>query len=205
MSIFAKLRMAKKAADKKKAEKAESEKKAVVPYRHTPTHAAVDALSGAPSSWQLEDRVSIRYQNHKRMSNRASMIRNYSGISNATTASIATETSLNTAMNRSSSYVGSDLFATREPQLRLDLRKSQLGVGGLYDNYDPHQYRKSLNPRHGKSPLASMPISPSVTPPTEPVSDSGSSSSSRKSYPTSSCDPSTPHHLFTPLTVPRNN
>jgi len=38
-----------------------------MPYKHIPTHAAVDALSGAPSSWKHEDRPKIK-EHHKRRS-----------------------------------------------------------------------------------------------------------------------------------------
>jgi hypothetical protein len=38
-----------------------------MPYKHVPTHAAVDALSGAPSSWKHEDRPKIK-EHHKRRS-----------------------------------------------------------------------------------------------------------------------------------------
>ncbi|KZF22927.1 hypothetical protein L228DRAFT_268298 [Xylona heveae TC161] len=94
MSIFSKLSSAKKAAEKHKSaqqahEKAETT--APAPYKHIITHAAVDALSGAPSSWKNEDRQLIR-EHHRR---RSAMIRNNSGLSSVST------------LPRTSSYHGS--------------------------------------------------------------------------------------------------
>ncbi|KAJ8058620.1 hypothetical protein OCU04_012797 [Sclerotinia nivalis] len=73
MSIFSKIKGSKKAAQqhKEKAVAEENQQKkseeevTKVPYKHIPTHAAVDALSGAPSSWKNEDRTKIR-EHHKR-------------------------------------------------------------------------------------------------------------------------------------------
>ncbi|KAH7317635.1 hypothetical protein BKA65DRAFT_410481 [Rhexocercosporidium sp. MPI-PUGE-AT-0058] len=69
MSIFSKLKASKKAAKDHKAAEKQKDPDAVVvvPYKHTPTHAAVDALSGAPSSWSRDDRPKIKEQ-HKRRS-----------------------------------------------------------------------------------------------------------------------------------------
>lgn len=70
MSIFSKLKMSKKAAKDHKQheqEAAQQENKPVkVPYKHVPTHAAVDALSGAPSSWKQADRPKIKAENSRR-------------------------------------------------------------------------------------------------------------------------------------------
>lgn len=72
MPIFSKIKDAKQAANRHKAcedvaRHAPVETKAItVPYRHIPTNAAVDALSGAPSSWKEEDRSAIRAQNKRR-------------------------------------------------------------------------------------------------------------------------------------------
>jgi len=62
---------------------AESENVVVtVPYKHIPTHAAVDALSGAPSSWKHEDRPKIK-EHHKR---RSQMVISRTGSSLSTTS-----------------------------------------------------------------------------------------------------------------------
>ncbi|KAL8802358.1 MAG: hypothetical protein Q9200_006604 [Gallowayella weberi] len=139
MSFFSKIKTAKKAADKHKQAKASEVpvevKAAPVPYRHVPTHAAIDALTGAPSSWREEDRVAIRHQ-HKR---RSMMTRNSSILSGT--------------LHPSSSYTGSDFSnnhgmmpgagSSKPSPTRLDTRRSYQGTG----HYQP-------------SPLASNGVSP---------------------------------------------
>jgi len=68
MSVFSILRKGRQAAKEHSAKVAEQQKQeeAKVPYRHVPTHAAVDALAGAPSSWKEEDRPRIMEQNRRR-------------------------------------------------------------------------------------------------------------------------------------------
>jgi hypothetical protein len=85
MSIFGKLRRAKQAADSQKDKKtadAESKPKPA-PYRHVPTHAATDALLGAPATWREEDKKAIQAQRQKR--NQYQLSRNPSSLSNVTT------------------------------------------------------------------------------------------------------------------------
>ncbi|KAI4117264.1 MAG: hypothetical protein LQ338_007581 [Usnochroma carphineum] len=138
MPFFAKIKGAKKAADKHKQSKAQEipvEKvDTPVPYRHVPTHAAVDALTGAPSSWREEDRAAIKHQ-HKR---RSMMTRNSSALSGT--------------LHPSSSYTGSDFSSygmtaaassSRPSPTRLDTRRSYQGQG----HYQP-------------SPLGSSGVSP---------------------------------------------
>src|SRR6187402_3478162 len=71
MSVFSKIKMSRKAAKEHKVKAAEKEKDpnevVKLPYKHVPTHAAVDALSGAPSSWKHEDRPKIK-EHHQRRS-----------------------------------------------------------------------------------------------------------------------------------------
>ncbi|KAI9792509.1 MAG: hypothetical protein M1835_007794 [Candelina submexicana] len=83
MSIFSKLRGAKKAAAEHKKAETNNEEPIRKPekYKHIPTHAAIDALSGAPSSWKAEDRSKIQAQ-HKRRS--AMVSRTTSGFSTPT-------------------------------------------------------------------------------------------------------------------------
>lgn len=38
------------------------------PYRHMPTHAAIDALHSAPSNWAVQDHALIREQNRRHLS-----------------------------------------------------------------------------------------------------------------------------------------
>ncbi|MCJ1269088.1 hypothetical protein MMC22_008977 [Lobaria immixta] len=119
MSIFAKIRGAKKAANKHKAAIAkQTPDEAPVPYRHIPTHAAVDALSGAPSSWKEEDRSAIRAQ-HKR---RSMMVRNDSGIS-----TLKRNSSYNNSTYSNSTYHGSDLGAVPP----MPMRRSYVGASPL--------------------------------------------------------------------------
>lgn len=72
MSIFSKIKHAEQAANQHKSSVAIARqppvetKETKIPYRHIPTHAAVDALSGAPSSWKEEDRSAIKAQNERR-------------------------------------------------------------------------------------------------------------------------------------------
>ena len=69
MSVFSKIKMSRKAAKQHKDKVAEKDTNEVTktPYKHIPTHAAVDALSGAPSNWKNEDRPKIA-AHHKRRS-----------------------------------------------------------------------------------------------------------------------------------------
>ena len=62
--------MSKKAAKEHKQKMSQQTISEQVPkprYKHIPTHAAVDALTGAPSSWKHEDRSKI-LEHHKRRS-----------------------------------------------------------------------------------------------------------------------------------------
>jgi hypothetical protein len=80
MSVFSKLKLSKRAADEHKAAAAASNQGEEAPvvkekYKHIPTHAAFDALSGAPSSWKHEDKPKIMEHN-KRRSQMSSLSRN---------------------------------------------------------------------------------------------------------------------------------
>ncbi|KAI1074931.1 hypothetical protein F5B20DRAFT_419046 [Whalleya microplaca] len=68
MSVFSLIKRGRAQAKEHNTKKAEKvkEKPADVPYRHVVTHAAIDALSGAPSSWKYEDRPRIMEQNKRR-------------------------------------------------------------------------------------------------------------------------------------------
>ncbi|TPX13133.1 uncharacterized protein E0L32_006559 [Thyridium curvatum] len=69
MSVFSLIRRGRQAAKEHKDKQAEKDKKAAEkpPYKHVPTHAAVDALNGAPQTWRADDRPRIIEQ-HKRRS-----------------------------------------------------------------------------------------------------------------------------------------
>lgn len=129
MSIFSKIKGAKKAANEHKLAEAQKTPAEVVdkpvPYRHVPTHAASDALSAVPSSFKEEDRTAIR-ASHQRRTQR--MSRNSSAMS------------MSFGGNRNSSYHGSDwsnnngfgsygMNGMMTPQM-LETRKSFLGNNG---------------------------------------------------------------------------
>ena len=70
MSIFSLIRKGRqqaKEASKKQGTKQGTEP-AKVPYKHIPTHAAIDALAGAPASYKAEDRKRILEENRRRSS-----------------------------------------------------------------------------------------------------------------------------------------
>ncbi|KAI2617527.1 hypothetical protein GGS26DRAFT_404609 [Hypomontagnella submonticulosa] len=68
MSVFSIIRRSRAQAKEHNARKAEKAKEETVklPYKHVVTHAAIDALSGAPSSWKQADRTKIMEQNQRR-------------------------------------------------------------------------------------------------------------------------------------------
>lgn len=117
MSIFSKFRGAKKAADEHKKPQGNNTEATPKPekYKHIPTHAAIDALSGAPSSWKAEDRSKIQAQ-HKRRS--AMVSRTTSGFSTPT-------------LVRNSSYNGSTWGAEGRPTPHNTamFRQHDAGVG----------------------------------------------------------------------------
>ncbi|KAF6842043.1 hypothetical protein CPLU01_00136 [Colletotrichum plurivorum] len=77
MSVFSLIKRSRQQAKEHSQKKAEKEKEPPKqPYRHVPTHAAVDALSGAPSSWKHEDRPRIQEQNRRRSAMAASGLTN---------------------------------------------------------------------------------------------------------------------------------
>ena len=68
MSILSKFAQSRKAAKEHKSKMAEKDELAAkaVKYRHIPTHAAVDALNNAPSTWKITDRPKIKEQHNRR-------------------------------------------------------------------------------------------------------------------------------------------
>ncbi|KAL8671368.1 MAG: hypothetical protein Q9168_004131 [Polycauliona sp. 1 TL-2023] len=148
MSIFSKIKGAKKAADKHKHAKSTEVpveiKNTPVPYRHIPTHAAVDALTGAPASWREEDRVAIKHQ-HKR---RSMMTRNSSNLSGTLhpSSSYSGSDFSNYGMMPTGSAAGSSGGAGRPSPTRLDTRRSYHGTG---------HYQPSPLVSNGVSPVSS--------------------------------------------------
>ncbi|OTA69411.1 hypothetical protein K449DRAFT_396745 [Hypoxylon sp. EC38] len=68
MSVFSIIKRGRAQAKEHNAKKAEKAKEEAVklPYKHVVTHAASDALSGAPSSWRHTDKPKIMEQNKRR-------------------------------------------------------------------------------------------------------------------------------------------
>lgn len=77
MSVFSIMKKGRQQSKEKDAEAAGMEKAETVkqPYKHVPTHAAIDAMSGSPSSWKHEDRPKIMAQNRRRSAIAASSLR----------------------------------------------------------------------------------------------------------------------------------
>lgn len=150
MSVFSKIRKSKKAAKEHKAKEKEKDPEAVVKvsYKHTPTHAAIDALSGAPSSWNQEDRPKIKEQHKKR--SELAISRTESTLSSLAFAKSAVEISSQASplpRNSSySSYNSADVYhannTSRAGEPKQSKRASQRG----------HSYHDS---GLGPSPLAS--------------------------------------------------
>lgn len=169
MSIFSKIKGAKKAAQKHKkasmdqSAQSEKAKEPAIPYRHVPTHAAVDALSGAPSTWRHEDRDAIKQAHTDRMSlkrhnsgysmtstaYRNSMQRNSSYVSQATAQDLYRDGSVNSSVNIQGMNNGRPI---------LETRKSRLGYPGS-ESFEAHQNFRSSR-QLAKSPLASTQITP---------------------------------------------
>ncbi len=120
MSILSKIKGAKKAASQHNASMAAGKYapaetvEAPVPYRHVPTHAAADAISGVPSSWKEEDRSAIKAQNKRR----SMMSRNNSGGS-----TLQRNDSYNNSVYSSSTFHGSD-HESIPPLPPLQMRRS---------------------------------------------------------------------------------
>ncbi|XXG94444.1 dolichyl-phosphate beta-glucosyltransferase [Hypoxylon texense] len=74
MSVFSLIKRGRAQAKEQSAKKAEKAKEEAVklPYKHVVTHAALDALSGAPSGWKHTDRPKIMEQNRRRTAMAAS-------------------------------------------------------------------------------------------------------------------------------------
>lgn len=164
MSIFSKLSQAKKAAKSHKEAQAQQKAPEVedkpIPYKHVVTHAAIDALSGAPSSWREADRAAIKATNEKR---RSMATRNSS--------------SLSSTLPRNSSYGSASNYSYSRPMPpRMEHRRSYGANGGYYTNASGLTVG---NPTFSPSPLASKGVSPTGSLNELNENDSSSSSSSQ--------------------------
>ncbi|KUJ14396.1 uncharacterized protein LY89DRAFT_137942 [Mollisia scopiformis] len=154
MSVFSKIVMSRKAAKEHKNKVAEKDKEpeqnVKAPYKHIPTHAAVDALSGAPSSWKHEDRPKIK-EHHKRRSQMV-ISRTGSSLSHMSYMNAAGSATNIPPLPRNSSYSsynptwfdrGGDVYYSNENQRQKPPRS--------------HSYHDSgIGPSIGPSPLASQ-------------------------------------------------
>jgi len=66
LSVFRRGRRAAKEHNAKQAELRKKEGAKKTPYRHTPTHAAIDSLLSAPASARIADRARVVEENRKR-------------------------------------------------------------------------------------------------------------------------------------------
>jgi len=170
MSIFGKIKSSKKAAAEHRkaaadAAAVEASKPPPPPYRHVPTHAAQDAITGTPSSTDV-DRAAVRRANHRR-----STIRNDSYYNSSSSRPISrnysAESTWNTGANSSASL--------SRPQF---IKQTSHPGMVAYDALEiPRADRAQWQSRNGKSPLSSVPITP-----LESYAPSSAESSSSRSY-----------------------
>ncbi|ESZ90200.1 hypothetical protein SBOR_9409 [Sclerotinia borealis F-4128] len=193
MSIFSKIKSSQKAAQKHK-EKATAEEyqqkqaeeaATKVPYKHIPTHAAIDALSGAPSSWKRDDRTKI-LEHHKRRS-QMTISRTHSTLSTVSSMNTTTESSSGIpSLPRNISYnsynptwnnrTGDKSYSTEKFQLR-----SQQNLRSKSSTpYSNHGIDSAI----GRSPLSSHVQSEAPS----PVTSSGTSTITSSSSSSSSSD-----------------
>jgi hypothetical protein len=181
MSVFSKIKFAKKAAKEHKVASAQKDSQGngavMVPYKHVPTHAAVDALSGAPSSWKHEDRPKIK-EHHKRRS-QMNISRTTSSLSTFSYGTgVGVGSSSQAPMPRNSSYSSyNPTWFDRGDQSYLNepIQKRHKATRG-------HSYHDSgIGPSIGSSPLVSNMNSNVNSEEVSPVISSGNSTSSNSS------------------------
>ena len=171
MSIFSKIKGASKAAkEHKKAKTPDPGLKNSTPARtrHVPTHAAIDAMLGAPSSWKEIDRSAIRAQ-HKR---RSMMPKNDS----------ANSTPLR--RNHSQGYFDS-YHSTTNYGSDYGIALSRLEPRRSHTSYNPHQSSRlaSQSMLLIKDPRKAylLTLNPGISPAISEVEFSSSSSAGRSS------------------------
>ncbi|KAH7386227.1 hypothetical protein BKA64DRAFT_137607 [Cadophora sp. MPI-SDFR-AT-0126] len=147
MSIFSKLKASKKAAKEHKAaeKQKDPETAVVIPYKHTPTHAAVDALSGAPSSWSRDDRSKIKAQ-HKRRSEM---------VMSRTPSSLSTMSYMNPGAGSSSQVPPLPRNSSYSSFNPTWFDKSDGVIDSRQNRYRPHRGHSYHDSGLGPSPLGS--------------------------------------------------
>ncbi|RDW61513.1 hypothetical protein BP5796_11405 [Coleophoma crateriformis] len=195
MSVFSKIRDSRKAAKehKDKEKSKEVAEQITLPYKHTPTHAAVDALSGAPSTWKIEDRPKIKEQHQRRtqlrMSRTASYISNVSHNTQygAGTYTISSDvgTSHSPAFPRNSSYASYNAGPAWFDRENIDRERYYPSEAQTQQRRKPtrgHSYHDSgVGTSVRPSPLVSHVASEDVSPEQTPVVSSGNSTNSNSS------------------------
>lgn len=169
MSIFSKLKASKKAAKEHKAaeKQKDPETAVVIPYKHTPTHAAVDALSGAPSSWSRDDRSKIKAQ-HKRRSEM---------VMSRTPSSLSTMSYMNPGAGSSSQVPPLPRNSSYSSFNPTWFDKSDGVIDSRQNRYRPHRGHSYHDSGLGPSPLGSDGQSKEAS----PVVSSGNSTNSNNS------------------------
>lgn len=155
MSVFSKIKLSKKAAKQhKEKEKGKEAEPVKVPYKHIPTHAAFDALSGAPSSWKHEDRPKIKEQHTRR--SQMVISRTGSSLSTMSYMNAAAGPSQAPALPRNSSYSSyNPTWFDRGGDLNYSFEKTEQ-VPKRHKPSRGHSYHDSgIGPSIGPSPLAS--------------------------------------------------
>ncbi|KAI9645368.1 hypothetical protein NHQ30_006105 [Ciborinia camelliae] len=178
MSIFAKIKSSKKAAPQQtekttteelSQQKQEDQKVARVPYRHVPTHAAVDALSGAPSSWKNEDRTKIREHHQRR--DQMTISRTHSSLSALPTPSMNIESfSGIPSLPRPASY-DNPTWNNRMGDMSILTEKLQMRPQSIRSKSATSHLNHGIDSTIGRSPLSSHLQSEA----TSPVASSGNS------------------------------
>ncbi|KAG9233683.1 hypothetical protein BJ875DRAFT_36934 [Amylocarpus encephaloides] len=173
MSVFSKIKQGRKAAKEHKAKAAEKEDPTPVKvlYKHVPTHAAVDALSGAPSTWKQEDRSRIR-EHHQRRS-QMTISRTQSTLSTVSYANSAPGPSVLPRNASYHSYSNSPHWVARDASTNY----SQEQLSRRRKSRDHSHIDSGLGSSIRPSPLASNVQSEDVS----PVESSGNSTTSNSS------------------------
>jgi hypothetical protein len=199
MSVFSKIMMSRKAAKEAKEQKTVVKQKeeavAKTPYKHVPTHAAVDALSGAPSTWKVDDRSKIR-EHHKRRSQMV-ISRTGSSLSNVSYMNAAAGPSSMPPLPRNSSYSsynptwfdrGGDVYYANEqkrqrPSRNHSYHDSGIGPSPLASNLQSEGTSSSNSMQHITNAAFQSQVDHGLTSYTEvsPVVSSGNSTTSNSS------------------------
>lgn len=143
MSILSRFKGSKKASTRQPESKAGPRKPGPVPYRHVPTHAAADAMSGSSSGCKGEAKSAIKDAHKKRMSRPTSsvslsmyatnnrLLRNYSQTTTTTQCSSTKPIQVHLG------YMGYDGFeeSVTTSKTRSLPAKSPLSSNGMFNRY----------------------------------------------------------------------